>query len=292
MVFGKKIQTVFMYFVFSIVVIALVLLTWFVMTLVLRFFHIRGLPKKRYNWSLHNDGIQRIKGVLTQHDLNQLRHLAETDQTLKIQEYLLHPQSSLSRHVMPLLPEGYVFHDYIFFIRRSQFHTCHRDYNGDLFNEGIRPSYTMIVYLSDMDRCLDVIPGSHTSKNDNLGLTDRTQTVHCLTGDVLLFNANLVHSGSLNDGTFPRVQLKVSHRDDMEKLAYYQNYHKVLNEESPYSQANQYFQKHLFCTFPIISEWTKGYDTNKDTTKSDAVKSVEKEQSLISTFYAKLDEAK
>jgi hypothetical protein len=201
---------------------------------------------------------------------------------------------------MPLLPEGYEFHDYIFFIRRSQFHTCHRDYNGDLFNEGIHPSYTMIVYLTDMDRCLDVIPGSHTSKDDNLGLTDRTQTVHCLTGDVLLFNANIVHSGSLNDGSFPRVQLKVSHRDDLEKLDYYQGYHKVLNEESPYSQTNQYFQKHLFCTFPMLSEVFKGYDTNKDaaknttkgTTQSDADKSVEKEQSLISSYYANLDDAK
>jgi hypothetical protein len=300
MALDKKLYLFGSYFLFTIVAIALILLTWFVMTLVLRFFHIRGLPDKRYDWSLHNDGIQRIKGVLTQHDLNQLRHLAETDQTLKMQEYLLHPQSSLSRHVMPLLPEGYVFHDYIFFIRRSQFHTCHRDYNGDLFNEGIHPSYTMIVYLSDMDRCLDVIPGSHTSKDDNMGLTDRTQTVHCLTGDVLLFNANIVHSGSLNEGAFPRVQLKVSHRDDLEKLAYYQGYHKVMNEEMGYSTALQNLHKHLTCTFPIISEWTKGYDNNKDaakgttkgTTKSDADKSVEKEQSLISTFYAKLDEAK
>jgi len=294
MVLGKKFYLIGSYVFFTFIAIALVLLTWFVMTLVLRFFHIRGLPEGREDWSLSHDGIQRIKGVLTEHDLNQLRHLAETDKTLQMQEYLLHPQSSLSRHVIPLLPKDYEFHDYIFFIRRSQFHTCHRDYNGDLFNEGIHPSYTMIVYLSDMDRCLDVIPGSHKNKEHNMGMTDRTQTVHCLTGDVLLFNANIVHSGSLNEGQngFPRVQLKVSHRDDMKKLDYYQGYHKVMNEEMGYSSALQNLHKHLTCTFPIISEWTKGFDNNKDKAKSDADAAVEKDRTLISTFYAKLDEAK
>jgi len=292
MALGKKLQLLGSYLVFALVALVVLFLTWFIMTLVLRFFHVRGLPQGREDWSLGHDGIQRIQNVLSQEELNQLRHLAETDQTRKMQELLLHPQSSLSRRVLPLLPTGYEFHDYIFFIRRSQFHTCHRDYNGDLFNEGIHPSYTLIVYLSDMDRCLDVIPGSHKGKEHNVGITDHTQTVHCLTGDVLLFNANLVHSGSLNDGAFPRVQLKVSHRDDHAKLDYYQDYHKVMNEEMGYSTAVQHLQKHLTCTFPVISEWTKGYDNNRDAAPSDADKSVEKDKSLISSFYAKLDEAK
>jgi hypothetical protein len=58
-----------------------------------------------------------------------------------------------------------------------------------------------------------------------------------------------------------------------------------------YSAVLQNLHKHLTCTFPIISEWTKGYDMNK-TTKSDAEATAEKERTLISTFYAKLDDAK
>lgn len=280
------------YFIFIIMAIVVLSITYLSLTYLLRFLHIYGIHDKR-DWSLHHDGIVRIPKVLTEHDLNRIQHLSSIDETLQIKDHLLHPQSSLRRHILPLLPDGYEFHDYIFFIRRSQFHTCHRDYNGDLFHETqLHPSYTLIVYLSDMDRCLDVIPGSHRNLDHDVGMTDWTQTVHCLTGDVLLFNANLVHSGSLNDGAFPRVQLKISHRDDMEVLNFYTKYNKVMNEESGASQPIQYLQKHLTCTFPGLSTLTRGYDANQDATKTDSEIAAEKERSLIASVYYKLDEAK
>jgi hypothetical protein len=271
----------FLYFLFFIIIIYLC------MTLVMRFFHVRQWGKPRTDWDLEKDGIQRFQRIMTEEDMRILRGLMERDETLQMQEYLTRPGSTLSDKVLTFLPPGYQFHDYVFYLKKSRFHTCHRDYNGDQFNgEQKHPSYTVIVYLTDMNRCLDVIPGSHQHREDNVNWTDTTQTVHCLTGDALLFDANLVHSGSLNDGDFPRVQMKISHRDDMETLDFYSDYHKVLNEENKTSPELLYLQKHLSCTFPIISEWTQSYDKNKDAGNSSGAST-----SLLSSIYAKLDNA-
>jgi len=154
----------------------------------------------------------------------------------------------------------YVFQDYIWVIQKSSVHTCHRDNNGDFFNPGQKhPSYTMLVYLEDMDRCLSVIPKSHTHvdsyfTNFNGGL----HTVLCNQGDAILFNANLIHAGCINEkDDHLRIQLKVSHRDDIPKLAYYQNYNKVLNESNSIPRYIRKLQKHISCMFPGVSNYTQ-----------------------------------
>ena len=45
----------------------------------------------------------------------------------------------------------YIFQDYVFIIKRSSIHTCHRDSNGDFFNADQKyPSYTILFFLEDI----------------------------------------------------------------------------------------------------------------------------------------------
>jgi ectoine hydroxylase-related dioxygenase (phytanoyl-CoA dioxygenase family) len=168
-------------------------------------------------------------------------------------------------------------------IKKSQFHTCHRDYNGDFFNEGQKhPSYTIIIYLEDMKKCLDIIPKSHVQKGSyNFNLTDYTQTVTCKNRDAFLFNANLVHNGSINEyENHMRIQMKISHKDDQKTLYFYNDYNKMLTEENHSPAFFQYAQKHASCQFPFVGEVLKKYDHNDGTNSS-------KSRSL---FYAKLED--
>lgn len=161
---------------------------------------------------------------------------------------------------------GYEFMDYIMFLENSVLHTCHRDNNSEYFNN-TKPSYTMILYIDDMENCLDVIPNSH---KDRLGmyLYDKTNTFVCNGGSIILFDASLVHSGSVDSKEKNRrIQLKISHRDDLDKLSFYQDYNKILDKKNNNSDISKRIQKHFSCRFPIISDMTQGKD--KDYIKGD-----------------------
>ena len=138
-------------------------------------------------------------------------------------------------------------------------HTCHRDNNGDFFNEGQRhPSYTMLVYIEDVDKCLGVIPTSHKDVNSfNYNLGDPVIHLPCEKGDAILFNANLIHVGAINKTDNLRIQLKVSHKDDIDKLNYYQNFNKILNEDNTVPEFITRIQKKASCIFPILSNMTQ-----------------------------------
>ena len=162
---------------------------------------------------------------------------------------------------------GYVFQDYIWIIEKSAVHTCHRDNNGTFFNEGQKhPSYTMLVYLdqpgaskSGTDKCLGVIPRSHTSKHANaVNVIDAVKDMECSTGDVIVFNANAIHVGTITDRDDNlRVQMKISHSDDLEVLGYYQNFNKVLNKENQNSRLVRQIQRHISCAVPFVSDLTQ-----------------------------------
>jgi len=156
---------------------------------------------------------------------------------------------------------GYVFQDYIWIIQKSVVHTCHRDNNGDFFNEGQQyPSYTMIVYLEDMGKCLSVLPKSHQDPNSYFfNFTQTLTDIPCKKGDVLLFNANLIHVGTFNEKEDNiRVQLKVTHREDIKHILYYEDFNKVLNQENELPLVLRKAQRSLSCTFPGISDLTQG----------------------------------
>lgn len=156
--------------------------------------------------------------------------------------------------------QQYVFQDYIWIIQKSSVHTCHRDNNGDFFNDGQKyQSYTMLVYLEDMERCLSVIPKSHGHLNSHfIDFGGSLRTVLCNKGDVILFNANLIHAGCINEkDDHVRIQLKVTHKDDIPIISYYQDYNKVLNEGNSVPKNIRRFQQNVSCMFPGISNYTQ-----------------------------------
>ena len=156
---------------------------------------------------------------------------------------------------------GYEFMDYVMFLENSIVHTCHRDNNSHYFNNA-KPSYTIILYIDDMQNCLDVIPKSHKNQY-GVFLYDKTRTFLCKSGSIILFDSSLIHCGSINSSNHNRrIQLKVAHRDDLKNLSFYQNYHKIINKPNTNSEISKRIQKHLSCTFPIISDMTQGSDKN------------------------------
>jgi hypothetical protein len=51
--------------------------------------------------------------------------------------------------------------------------------------------------------------------------------------------------------------MKVSHKDDLESLSYYQNYNKVLKEENTLPHSIKKAQMNLSCMFPFVSNLTQ-----------------------------------
>ena len=154
----------------------------------------------------------------------------------------------------------YVFQDYIWIIEKSSVHTCHRDNNGDFFNEGQQhPSYTMIIYLEDMNKCLAIIPSSHENiYSYYTNLNKVLQNIRCNKGDVIIFNANLIHAGTITEKeNNMRIQLKVTHKDDIQHLQYYQDYNKVLDKENTHSNYVRRIQQNVSCMFPLMANLTQ-----------------------------------
>ena len=176
---------------------------------------------------LHKDGVQVFKNVFNKDEIDELIEKSKKENYQDVKSYLLNNEK-LKDIVYKATSKDYVFQDYVWIIKKSLVHTCHRDNNGDFFNENQQyPSYTMLVYLEDMKKCLGILPNSHTDKNAyNINLFQNVVNIPCKKGDVILFNANLIHVGCINKKEDNlRIQLKVSHKNDIDTLQYYQNFH-------------------------------------------------------------------
>lgn len=194
--------------------------------------------------------------------------------------------SKIKNKCINLLGTSYIFQDYILGIIKSLVHTCHRDYNGDFFNKNQKmPSYTILIFLEDMDYSLDVIPKSHKNKFNNLfNFTDNTVSINCKKGDAILFNANLIHSGSFNKKLDNmRIQMKLTHKDDIESIKYYQNYNKYIDKTNNIPLYLKKIQKHISCQFPVFSDITQNIGINDSSNGSN----ISLGQRIFSTlFYA------
>lgn len=214
------------------------------------------------NYNLKEHGICIIKNIISEKEISEFKQYISNDKSLYIKERII-KSNQIQHKIEEQLGPSYTFHDYMFLIQKSQIHTCHRDYNGDFFNKNQKyPSYTMIIYLENMDKCLEVIPKSHESFYSHaFNITDHTETIVCKAGDAVLFNGNLIHTGSINDRENNiRIQLKISHIEDHETLHFYQNYNKVLNKTNPRPKWMKQLQKHFSCQFPIIGTYSQSYD--------------------------------
>ena len=209
------------------------------------------------NNNLQTDGICIIKNILSDQELTELLKISNKKDYKTVKTKITN-NSKIKNALIQKTGKDYMFHDYIFIIQKSAIHTCHRDANGTMFNDIKNPSYTMILYLEDMDRCLGVIPKSHINNDYDINITNQVKDVLCQKGDILLFDANLIHSGIISETPDNlRIQMKISHKDDIPVLKYYTNYNKILNESNTMSKPLQHIQQNLSCMFPIVSNYTQ-----------------------------------
>jgi len=220
------------------------------------FFNKDRISEISVNYDLEKDGVCVIPNVLQEYEINEIRKLSMDGKYQNIKNYL-NNHYLLKQLCLKQTGKDYVFQDYIWIIKKSTIHTCHRDNNGDFFNEGQKyPSYTVLVYLEPMEKCLGVIPRSHYKKNSySFNLNDPVIHLTCNPGDVIIFNANLIHVGPMNNKSHHlRCQMKLSHKEDLHTLHYYQNFNKVLNEENNVPEIVRHIQKRGSCSLPILSD--------------------------------------
>ena len=95
------------------------------------------LLKDRYsslnNYTLKDDGVIVIQNVLLENEINYLKNLSDNNDYKKVKKTIIHNEK-IQKIIYDKLGDGYQFHDYIFIIKKSAIHTCHRDANGDFFN--------------------------------------------------------------------------------------------------------------------------------------------------------------
>ena len=256
------------YYILFVLISLLICLSIYIIYSTLLYKDIINYSKSNYN--LDKDGLHVIKNLLSKIEIDKIKEECYNTMNLSkrsgdkehtTKEYIINNKrinDEIKKHIH--LGNDYQFQDYIFIIQKSSIHTCHRDANGYFFNEGqIYPSYTIIIFLEDMDKCLGVIPRSHLNENSfNFNLTDKVQHIVCNSGDAIIFNSNLIHVGSLNNKDDNlRIQMKITHKDDIQNIPYYNNYNKVLNETNYLPFYLKKAQQNLSCMFPILSNSTQ-----------------------------------
>lgn len=271
-----------MNFYFILIIILLLILFSLIVKNIYRY-----LTKHNKKYNIKKDGAIILPQILNSNEIDIFKNMIENKKSIELKNYIINSES-INKKIKNILGSGYIFHDYIFIIKKSNIDTCHRDYNGSFYNKDIKhKSYTIIFYLENMDRCLDIIPKSHIYPNkNNINFSDFTEYVKCSKGDALLFDANLIHSGAYNEKqNNVRIQMKISHKDDIKYLNYYQNYNKILNKENNYPKWFNNLKKTFSCSFPIFNDWIKSYDDNTNNKHE-----INKETNLLSKYlYVKLD---
>lgn len=215
---------------------------------------------KSHSEHLKNIGFAIYNGAITPDEADMLKDQCIRGDYKSAKEMLLNHEGLNEIIENATDSTEYQFQDYIWIIQKSAVHTCHRDNNGDFFNEGqSHPSYTMIVYLEDMEKCLGIIPESHLEKDSYFfNFNGSLRNILCKKGDVIIFNANLIHVGTINEKEDNlRIQLKVTHKADIPYIGYYEDFNKVLNQDNTNPLYVRKFQRNLSCAFPGISNLTQ-----------------------------------
>lgn len=207
------------------------------------------------NTSLTEDGYRLLQNVFRPVEIRWMQEQMGMGNSDGLKRFLF-GHSGLHNALVHETNSEYEYQDYLLMIRKSQIHTCHRDYNGDLYHRLKHPSYTFIIYLHGMNSCLDIVEQSHTRFRYLPFSTDPSKHVKCQVGDVLLFNSNLIHAGSLinKHQNNPRIQMKWCHKDDRSLLPFYEQYFKLLDEENTNTSTFNHVTKHLSCQNPFAFE--------------------------------------
>jgi len=266
------------------------LLSFFIIIVIIilfLFIYVMFFDKERLSsntsYSLQNDGLCILKNTFTKNEIEYFKNECDRDNYKVIKEQII-SNPKMQSIIKNKVGNGYIFQDYIFIIKKSAIHTCHRDGNGDFFNEKQKyPSYTMLLFLEDMEKCLGVIPKSHKDVNSfNFNFTENVTNLVCNKGDIILFNANLIHVGALNsrDDNL-RIQMKITHKDDIPVMEYYNNYNKILNEDNNMPFYVRKMQQKLSCMFPVLSNYTQ-----KEIQSSSSESKTGKDAGIIQKIYS------
>ena len=273
----------------------LILIMIFICLILFLFYHFfiaRDIIEENVDqYDLTNNGFQVFRNIYNHGQVLEIKRKFENEKYQEGKERLLQCPK-LRGLIHKQLHPDYMFQDYIWIIKKSVVHTCHRDNNGDFFNENQRnPSYTMLVYLEDMEKCLGVIPNSHKDKTQfQFNMSDPVIHLPCKKGDVILFNANLIHVGCMNkkDDNL-RVQMKVTHKDDIKHLHYYENFNKILNKENTVPYFMRRAQKKMTCMIPALSDTTQGENIRTARGSTDGISIGLPQQMFSYIFYGRSD---
>jgi ectoine hydroxylase-related dioxygenase (phytanoyl-CoA dioxygenase family) len=207
--------------------------------------------------TIDKHGYKKLKNCFTDGEITYLKQILALDEREKAGEYIRKSQR-VQQYISDVLGPDYVFQDdYVFVINNTRIGACHRDDNGSFITGGKYATYTIIFFFEDMDTgCLDVIHGSHVDPyTKSVNVTDMSQHVICKPGDAILFDSDLVHSGTKNKNQNTlRVQLKIKHVDDdviVDKLV---NYNKKLTKKSTTDSTMGKLNGFLTCQFPVLSD--------------------------------------
>ena len=243
--------------------IFIVIIVYIFVSVITRYLIQVNIPREHsLNNSLFHDGYVLLDGIFDEQDIHAMRRYMKELNSEQLKSFLFahEPlkqklQQCISSSLLPA--HEYEYQDYILLLNKSQIHTCHRDYNGDLYHKTKFPSFTLLIYLYDMDSCLDIIEKSHKHIRHMPYITDISKHITCGIGDVLIFNSNLIHAGSVINKTEsnPRIQMKFTHNDDRNVLSFYENYTKVIDDENHTSNIQKHFIKHTTCQHPFLFEF-------------------------------------
>ena len=86
-----------------------------------------------------------------------------------------------------------------------------------------------------------------------------------------------------------RIQMKISHKDDLDVLSYYQNYNKILNEDNTIPTPIVRAQRNLTCMFSYISNITQNENIKSSRGTKDGAKIGNAQKVFSKVFYGNKD---
>ena len=136
------------------------------------------------------------------------------------------PCKKLKEDVLSILPNNYVFIDYIYKINDGALSSFHRDVTSSKsIYKTTYPVYTLILYKYDGE-LLSVCPASNKSYPF---VWSRIVNIEGKSGTAFLFDCDLLHAGCVNNCKERRViQYKICHMNDLHKLSHLQG---IRNEK-------------------------------------------------------------
>jgi ectoine hydroxylase-related dioxygenase (phytanoyl-CoA dioxygenase family) len=211
------------------------------------------------NRQVYEPGYVVIEKMIPEHHLKNLLKQWDARDFQSIKKYFLN-NTEINQRITQLLGSDYHLIDYTYVIEDSSIHTFHRDYTSSRKYNGLsNPSYTMILYLDDSKSGLNLIPGSHKNLSP-IYLYDQAVNLAFAPGSAIIFDADILHAGSVIDGQSKRhcIQFKIIHKDDVHKMPHLLNYHVLINRPNVKNIQSKNIEAIITKQFPVFMDLSNG----------------------------------